>query len=45
MTGGIDNLSSFKKLINDENNQDMKSRAQEAAASVIAQAQRNKVSR
>lgn len=38
MTNGIDNLSSFKKLINDENNQDMKSRAQEAAASVIAQA-------
>lgn len=34
----IDNLSSFKKLINDENNQEMKSRAQEAAANVIAQA-------
>lgn len=36
----IDNLSSFKKLIDDENNQEMKSRAQEAAASVIAQAAR-----
>ncbi|MBA84423.1 hypothetical protein ACSSNL_03175 [Thalassobius sp. S69A] len=36
----IDNLSSFKKLIDDENNQVMKSRAQEAAANVIAQAAR-----
>lgn len=36
----IDNLSSFKKLIDDENNQEMKSRAQEAAANVIAQAAR-----